>query len=83
MVVEEVAGPFEAVGFGPVPVVDVGAVGSVFHDPSLVAFDELCHVRGFEIAYYKRGLIELSSTESEAERSNSIRCGSLLTYMMK
>ncbi|KAL3503339.1 hypothetical protein ACH5RR_037788 [Cinchona calisaya] len=28
------ARPFEAIGFGPVPVVDVGAVRTVFHDPS-------------------------------------------------
>ena len=40
---EEGSGPFETVGLGPVPVVDVGAVGAVLHDPPLVALAVTSH----------------------------------------
>jgi hypothetical protein len=35
--------PLEAVALGPVPVVHVGAVGALLHDPPLVALAVLCH----------------------------------------
>lgn len=40
---EEGFRPWETIGFRPVPVVDVGSVGSVLHDPSLVTFAVLGH----------------------------------------
>jgi hypothetical protein len=40
---QEISGPFDAVCLGPVPVVDVGAVRPVLHDPSLVALAVFGH----------------------------------------
>jgi len=40
---EEGSRPFETVGLGPVPVMDVSAVGAVFDDPALVALAVTSH----------------------------------------
>lgn len=64
---EEIPGPLEAVGFGPVPVVDIGAVRAVFDYPALVAFAVFRH-EGFRVGC----CCCCSDDENERERDKKV-----------
>lgn len=72
---EEITRPSEAIGLGPVPIVNIGSVCSVLNYPPLVPFSVLRHY------YYYNAAMELVRIREHSMNDDDIERGFIYIYI--